>query len=68
VTGPLARRLAGQCVTFDVDWRAGDVADQVEFGRWLRAHIPAQTASVGRVPEATAADVAAWVDRHLSPP
>jgi hypothetical protein len=47
-------------------WRADDVADQVEFGRWLRAHIPEQTATAGRAPVA-AADAAAWVDRHLTP-
>jgi predicted ABC-type ATPase len=42
-------------------WRDHDVAEQVRFARWLRAHIPNRLDTAGCSPAETAESIAAWV-------
>jgi predicted ABC-type ATPase len=48
-------------------WRSRDIEEQVEFGRWLRSNIADRVDTSSGTPEDTAAVIAAWVDRHLTP-
>ncbi len=47
-------------------WRARDLDEQVEFGRWLRRNIPDRVDTSRGAPDDTAAAVAAWVTAHLA--
>jgi hypothetical protein len=47
-------------------WRARDIDEQTEFGRWLRANFADQVDTSRGTPDDTAAIVAAWVLSHLA--
>jgi gluconate kinase len=47
-------------------WRARDIDEQVEFGRWLRRNIPDSVDTSRDTPDGTAAAITAWIDRHLT--
>ena len=48
-------------------WRLHDVEEQVSWGRWLRANVPDRVDTTEGTPANSAAVVAAWVLRQLSP-
>jgi dephospho-CoA kinase len=47
-------------------WRARDITEQTEFGRWLRANIADRVDTSRGTPDDTAAAVTAWVLSHLA--
>jgi hypothetical protein len=48
-------------------WRLHDVEEQVSWGRWLRANVPDRVDTTEGTPADSAAAVASWVLRQLSP-
>lgn len=48
-------------------WRRHDVEDQVSWGRWLRLNVPDRVDTTRGTPADSAAAVAVWVRRQLSP-
>lgn len=46
-------------------WRARDIDEQTEFGRWLRAHLEPVVDTSDQSPSQAADAVAAWVRSHL---
>jgi hypothetical protein len=46
-------------------WRARDIEEQTEFGRWLRHNIADQVDTSSGTPEESAAAVASWVSGYM---
>jgi hypothetical protein len=59
--------LRRQRIAVRPPWRLHDVEEQVSWGRWLRANVPERIDTSQGTPSDSAAAVASWVLRHLSP-